>query len=206
MRLELPVEAPERPGDYTLELDLVQEGVAWLEELGGSPHEVPLRVLPTDTAPRVCIINSSCRLYDAVGNQIIEQLRFFTARGYRALALVEDIDQRLPRAVRQQLAPCSLDILRATSPTLATRRTVDHFNNTDLYIVHYSAYYALVEAIRLIGRGQVIFDYHGVTPANLWSGVQGGGELVAGERNVSLVRYADRAIAHIPSTPYWLAL
>src|SRR5699024_3281756 len=94
VRLELPVEAPERPGDYTLELDLVQEGVAWLEERGGTPHAVPLRVLPADPAPRVCIINSSCRSYDAIGNHIIEQLRFFTSQGYHALALIEDIDER----------------------------------------------------------------------------------------------------------------
>jgi hypothetical protein len=40
---------PERPGSYTLELDLVSEGVCWFADVGGSRLEVPIEIL--DVAP-----------------------------------------------------------------------------------------------------------------------------------------------------------
>ncbi|MDE2851335.1 MAG: glycosyltransferase family 87 protein [Acidobacteriota bacterium] len=40
----LPVRAPDEPGDYTLEIDLVYEHVAWFEQRGGVPLRLPVRV------------------------------------------------------------------------------------------------------------------------------------------------------------------
>jgi|HigsolmetaAR202D_1030399.scaffolds.fasta_scaffold00721_10 Glycosyltransferase len=195
--LELPIHTPARAGFYTLEIQLIQEGVAWFDELGVAPLQQPFQVLEASTSGRVvCLINSSCRTRDAIGQHIVEQIRFFKARGDRVLAIVEDIDERWPREVRQHLVSCDLETLRSGQPSLAQRRAYEHFASADLVIVHYSAYYPLAEAIRIINRGQVIFDYHGVTPASIWSGIQGGEELAAGERNLRLARYADFAIAH----------
>lgn len=195
--MELPIEPPARPGSYQLAVELVQEGVAWLSELGVPSLDLPVEIVPGSGKGRVvCLINSNCWPRDAIGNHLVEQIRFFRERGDRVLGLVEDIDKRLPREVRRFLAPCSIETLRQDQPTLATRRAFEHFASAELTIVHYSAYYPLVEAIRLVGRGQVIFDYHGVTPSAIWSGVQGREELTRGEQQVRLVRYADQAIAH----------
>jgi hypothetical protein len=65
----------------------------------------------------------------------------------------------------------------------------------DLHIIHYPAYYPLIEAIRSISRGMVIWDYHGVTPPALWEG-PGRTYLEQSERERDLVRFADYAVAH----------
>jgi hypothetical protein len=49
------VEAPDRPGDYVLEFDLVDEGECWFAECGSATACVPLRVAaasPTAASPR----------------------------------------------------------------------------------------------------------------------------------------------------------
>jgi SAM-dependent methyltransferase len=42
--VRLPVRAPERPGRYSLELDVVQEGIAWFADRGSSPLSVTVKV------------------------------------------------------------------------------------------------------------------------------------------------------------------
>jgi SAM-dependent methyltransferase len=42
--VDLDVVAPEQPGAYVLDVDLVQEGVAWFEDHGNTPAQVRLRV------------------------------------------------------------------------------------------------------------------------------------------------------------------
>ena len=44
--LELLITAPARPGAYTLEIDMVQEGVAWFGARGGTPLRVTITVQP----------------------------------------------------------------------------------------------------------------------------------------------------------------
>lgn len=46
---EIQVTAPDAPGTYALEFDLVQEAVTWWAEVGSTPHRVLATV--TDTAP-----------------------------------------------------------------------------------------------------------------------------------------------------------
>ena len=40
------VTAPETPGDYILEFDMTQEGVAWFGAHGSKPLRAPVKVLP----------------------------------------------------------------------------------------------------------------------------------------------------------------
>ena len=40
----LQVTAPDRPGDYELEVDLVHEGITWFADRGGKTATVALRV------------------------------------------------------------------------------------------------------------------------------------------------------------------
>ena len=42
----LTVNAPQTPGEYTLEIDMVHEGVTWFKEKGGRPLELRVRVQP----------------------------------------------------------------------------------------------------------------------------------------------------------------
>ena len=42
--LRLQVTAPAQPGNYFLEIDLVQEGIAWFGSQGSAPIRVPVRV------------------------------------------------------------------------------------------------------------------------------------------------------------------
>lgn len=194
--VELLVEPPPEAGEYRLAIDLVEEGIGWFMHLQVEPLLLPLAVSPPDRyAPRVCIINGNCVINDAVGNHLLNQLQFFLRRGYRPLLLLEHVDLRQPIDLRRYMAQVDLHMLSAGSNNPQTRRAVLHFQSSDLFIVHYSTYYKLAEAIRQISRGIVIFDYHGVTPPWLWEG-QGREQLEAGQRNLDLVRYADYAIGH----------
>jgi len=46
VELMLTVTAPRAPGEYTLMIDMVHEGVAWFKERGGRPLELRVRVQP----------------------------------------------------------------------------------------------------------------------------------------------------------------
>jgi SAM-dependent methyltransferase len=50
VRLELTANAPEAPGAYRLQVDVVQEGVAWFASCGSTPAESPVRVLRSGRA------------------------------------------------------------------------------------------------------------------------------------------------------------
>jgi glycosyltransferase involved in cell wall biosynthesis len=194
--ITMQIEPPPHPGAYILAIDMVEEGIGWFSLQGVAPLKVALAVdaAPADL-PRVCIVNGNCVMNDALGNHVLNQVRLFKARGYQTLALVEHIDGRLPIEQRQSLAVVTLEDLRDGAATAQRRRAVEHFRSADLFIFNYSAYYALIEAIRLVSRGVVIFDYHGVTTPQLWN-APGAEALVEGHRRLDLARFADYAIAH----------
>jgi glycosyltransferase involved in cell wall biosynthesis len=196
VELELPIEPPLRPGNYLLSLDMVEEAVGWFWHQGVAPLNLPLTVAPGRSGvPRVCIVNHSCFVNDAVGNHMVDQLRYFLNRGYEVLALLEYVDLRRPAELRRYMIEISRDDLRAGTVTTLTRRAIHFFRTADIYIFHYPIYYPLFEAITWVDRGVVIMDYHGITPPHLWEG-EGVAGLIEGLRRRSLVRYADYAIAH----------
>lgn len=51
----LPVAAPMQPGEYQLELDLLQERVVWFSEMGSAPVQVPVVVKPGRTAAALAV-------------------------------------------------------------------------------------------------------------------------------------------------------
>jgi glycosyltransferase involved in cell wall biosynthesis len=71
-----------------------------------------------------------------------------------------------------------------------------HFWNADLYIFDYPEYYPLLETIRMVPQGTVIFDYHSVTPPHLWRSQHSRANVERGVEEVRLVAFADYAIAH----------
>lgn len=196
VELDLLVEPPERPGAYLLAFDMVEEGVGWFSLQGAPYHTISVTVEPAPAAGRtVCIINGNAVINDAVGNTVVNQLRMFAERGDNVLALVEHADLRQPPEVRSRIVQVTLETLQGHDTNPQTRRAVRQFASADLYVVHYSTYYHLVEAIRLIGHGVVIFDYHGVTPPQFWEG-PGLEDVIEGQRRVELVRYADYGVTH----------
>jgi O-antigen biosynthesis protein len=194
--LTLQIEPPPCGGDYLLALDMVEEGVNWFSLQGVAPLMVPIAVAAgLADAPRACVINGNCMINDALGNHVLSQVRFFQARGYQTLALVEHVDPRHPPEIRQHLMRITPDDLRAGPINPQTRRGVAHFQSADIYVFNYSTYYPLVDAIRMVSRGVAIFDYHGITPPQMWEG-DDSEALVEGQRQLQLAGYADYAIAH----------
>jgi len=72
MQLKAAILAPDKRGKYTLEVTLVQEGVAWFPEEGGAKIVVPVKVVPSQTEvpaassqkPRVSVgIPKAARLF-----------------------------------------------------------------------------------------------------------------------------------------------
>jgi SAM-dependent methyltransferase len=53
VEMQLPVTAPDQPGPYVLELDLVQEAVSWFAEAGGTSVQVPVDVTAAPVAAPV---------------------------------------------------------------------------------------------------------------------------------------------------------
>ena len=44
--MKMTVKAPQKPGDYILEIDMVHEGVTWFKERGAQPLSLQVRVQP----------------------------------------------------------------------------------------------------------------------------------------------------------------
>lgn len=145
---------------------------------------------------KVSLINLNLMAADAVGACIIEMARFLRERGDAIRIYVEHPPEGVPDDVAPLVTPLSLGQLIANQP---------HFDTSDLVIYHYPAYYGLLESVRGVERGAVLFDYHGVTPPDLWGSEVDREMLVRGQEGVRLVHYADLAAVHSPFTRSELA-
>jgi glycosyltransferase involved in cell wall biosynthesis len=139
---------------------------------------------------RVSILNLNLVAKDASGTCILNQMRFFLRRGD---------DVRIYTAHPPKGVPADLVALTTvtTLKDLIGKRE-DHFRLSDLYIYHYPSRHPLMDSIKIIERGAVIFYYHNVTPPELWSSSVARDELARGVEGVSLVHYADLAVADSP--------
>jgi len=109
---------------------------------------------------RVSIINLNLEGRDAVGQSILNQVRFFQRRGDKVDIYLVHPPRHVPLAVTPLAHVVGLADL--TEP----RNT--HFRTSDLYIYHYPGRYPLLDSIKTLERGSVIFYYHNVTPPELW--------------------------------------
>jgi len=137
---------------------------------------------------RVCIINLNLVAQDAIGQNILQQVRFFRRRGdevqiylqYPPLGVSDDI-----------VAACRVvDI-----STLRTNRE-PFFTTADLFVFHYGGYYELIDSIRYLERGAVSFHYHNVTPPALWNREEDRQQMEMSVASVGkLASYADLVVA-----------
>jgi glycosyltransferase involved in cell wall biosynthesis len=139
---------------------------------------------------RVSLINVSLRSDDAIGACVLNQVRFFQKRGDDVRVYLTNPAQKVPPDV----APLT--------GAVALRELVEgrdeYFRLSDLYIYHYPGHYPLVETIRDIERGTVVFYYHNVTPPELWGTDVGREYLVDGVEGAILAHYADLVITPSP--------
>jgi O-antigen biosynthesis protein len=192
--VELRVVAPPEPGQYELQLDLLEEGIAWFSDRGVQPLAIAVTFQPTN-APRATIINGNVVINDAVGNHIVAQLKTLRGAGFQPLILTEFVDERLPIDVRRHIETVRLRDLDDPPPHL--RHAIEHWQASEIVIVNYSTYYDLARSIAQTRGASVIFDYHGITPPSLWDrNAPGYDDLVRGQQHLALVQHADYAIGH----------
>jgi glycosyltransferase involved in cell wall biosynthesis len=139
---------------------------------------------------RISLISLNLVAEDAIGACMMHQVRFFRRRGDDVHVYTSDPCGELPGDIRGL----------TTAVTMAELRTgkEDHFRLSDLYIYHYPGYYELLESMREIDRGTVVFYYHNVTPPELWGSDIDQERLVQGTTGKSLVHYADLCLTPSP--------
>lgn len=144
---------------------------------------------------RVSLLNLNLVARDAVGRNMMDKARLFRSRGDQVRLFVQHVDPDVPEEIKVLCVQCSLTQLIGKDPAYAEPRA--HFFASDLYIYDYPIWYELVETIHDVDRGVVIFDYHGVTPPDLWASEEALELLKRSvEEPTSLLRYADYAIGH----------
>jgi glycosyltransferase involved in cell wall biosynthesis len=112
---------------------------------------------------RVALISYNAQAGDAIGNLVAEKLAFFLDRNADVRVFVEN-DSRLHLAIRSH---CDRICLEQVEPT-----AWQFLQSSDLVVVEYGQYYGLLGLLPMLagGKPRIVFDYHGITPPELWSG------------------------------------
>jgi len=139
---------------------------------------------------RVSLINGGLHPKDAVGTCVINQARYFMERGHRVRIYLSSVPAQVS---------AEIDALTRVVPLKEIlEQRHEHFMLSDLYIYHYGGRYDLVETMRGIERGTVVFNYHNVTPPELWGTDVGREWLADGVAGSALAHYADFCLADSP--------
>lgn len=136
---------------------------------------------------RISLICISLVVEDAIGGCILNQERFFRRRGDDVRIYVAHPPRDLPAEVKTIT-------YTVTRQELAAGKS-EHFHLSDLYIYHYSGYDDLMESIRDINQGTVVFYYHNVTPPELWGSATNQELVQRGTLGKMLVHFAHLSIA-----------
>src|SRR5262245_55508520 len=136
---------------------------------------------------RVAIVSYRAPAGDAIGNQVAEKLAFFRERGAAVRVFLDSL-----RDVHSDVRPVAEGL--AQEPHGDGWRFI---TSADLVLVEYGQYYAQLGLLPLLagGRPQILIDYHGVTPPELW-GNHNREAMRKGERYRGLVWLADAVLVH----------
>lgn len=136
---------------------------------------------------RVSIINLNLVGQDAIGGIILDQLQFFRRNGDE----VQVYTLHPPVGVGDDAAAA----VRVVTPGDLIAQRHEHFATSDLYVYHYPSRHPLMESIKTLARGAVIFYFHNVTPPEFWEDEAEREQLRASLEGVSvLAAYADLAV------------
>lgn len=136
---------------------------------------------------RVSLINLNLMAQDAIGRTMLDQIRFFRRRGDEIQVFLTHPPQGVPEDVAALTRV-------ATLADLITRRD-EHFARSDLYIYHYPGLYPLIESIKEIDRGAIIFYHHNITPPELWGESPEQANLRRSLQSIGLyIHYSDLAV------------
>lgn len=110
---------------------------------------------------RVSLINMNLVAKDATGQSMLHQLRFHQRRGDEVRIYVMHPPEGIPADLS--------GVVRVVDLIDLMGRQDEFFQTSDLYVYHYPGRYALLDTIKTLDRGAVIFYYHNVTPPELWA-------------------------------------
>jgi len=135
---------------------------------------------------RVALLSYNAQLHNAIGNQVAEKVRFFQERGAEVRVYVQDA-----RRLHADLHTVTSEVHHITPDGPVW----DYLRQADLVIAVYAQACELWQYLPMLtGLGpRILFDYHGVTPPNLWHDQQREG-LHASQRERGYVWFADHAI------------
>lgn len=140
---------------------------------------------------RVSLINLNWVAQDAIGQCLIHQVRYFRRRGDE----VQVYTMHQPEGID----PADASANRVVDLIDLAGRQDAFFASSDLYVYHYPGRYALLDTMKGLDRGAVIFYYHNVTPPDLWGASTGREELAAGQAAVAKIApYADLVVTVSP--------
>jgi glycosyltransferase involved in cell wall biosynthesis len=139
---------------------------------------------------KISLININLVAEDAIGTCMVNQVRFFSRRGDDVHVYIPSPPHHVPADIAAVTSMVTLDDLIGGQQ--------EHFRLSDLYIYHYPGYYDLLESVRRLERGTVIFYYHNVTPPELWGTDVDRESLINSVRQTNLAHYADLAITVSP--------
>ena len=140
---------------------------------------------------RVSLINTGLRSEDAIGTSYHQPGALFSwSAGIRVRIYLSHPPARVPDEIEA--------LTRVVTLKELLEQRHEHFLLSDLYLYHYGGRYPLIETMRGIERGTVVFYYHNVTPPELWGTEVGREWLVDGVEGSALAHYADFCIADSP--------
>lgn len=140
---------------------------------------------------RVHLVNLNFIRQDATGQCILNHARYFLRRGDDVRIFTMDTPVGVPPEIAR--------LTRLVTHEELTRDPADEFWRADLYVYQYPTHYPLIETIKQLDRGAVIFYYHNVTPPELWGDDEVARQLRRSLAAVKdLIRYADLAVTPSP--------
>ena len=141
---------------------------------------------------RVSLINLNFVAADAIGQTMLHQVRFHQRRGDEVRVYIMHPPEGIPANLS--------DLVHVVDVIDLLGRQDAYFQSSDLYIYHYPGRYALLDTIKTLDRGAVVFYYHNVTPPELWGAESGRDDLVQGQAAVA--KYTPFADVIVTVSPF----